>query len=102
LRFLVFVALAPTVVSVRVFAVAVGMAACRSACNALFVLPTRQRAYRCTKMTKTCSILLKIRHFPNFQQNFRVLGQVGLPRRLAPIIAFQFRLEGAATARKGA
>ena len=47
-------------------------------------------------------ILGQIRDVLYFLQNFRVLGQVGLPRRLAPTIALQFRLGGAATARKGA
>ena len=41
----------------------------------------------------------QIRDALYFLQNFRVLGQAGLPRRLAPRIAHTL---GAATARKGA
>ena len=70
-----------------------------SAPRARFEGLSRSRVTRRMKFAKICRFFMKCRLFLNFQQNFRVLGQAGLPRRLAPKIAHSL---GAATARKGA
>ena len=66
------------------------------------------RSVRLSGLVRTLSLVLsagflqilgQIRDVLYFLQNFRVLGQAGLPRRLAPTIAHML---GAATARKGA
>ena len=88
------------VVFAKLIAVRAGAAeAFESVLHARFEGSSRSRVTRRMTFAKMGRFFTKCRLFLNFLQNFRVLGQAGLPGRLAPKIAHSL---GAATARKGA